>query len=242
MKPYLSIVISAYNESKRIGRTLDAIKDYMSRRSYTYEVIVVDDGSVDTTARVVDERMRAMPALSLLSFGENQGKGAATKAGMLAASGELRLFMDADGSTGIEELRKLLPYTQQGYDVVVGSRRVEGALIKEKQTVIREILGWVYRALAGAVVSTNVQDTQNGFKLFSAEAANAASEPGSKSASSLSESTTCRCSCARAPDIQAVAPTRIMTKSRRLSRSPHRLWKWVRAKRDLITSRTGRGV
>jgi glycosyltransferase involved in cell wall biosynthesis len=111
-----------------------------------------------------------MQHITLIQFPKNQGKGAAVKAGMLSASGDLRLFMDADGSTQIRELTKLLPYVSEGFDVVVGSRLISGAVKKTKQNLTREFLGWVFRNLTQLIMRTDVEDPQNGFKLFTANA------------------------------------------------------------------------
>lgn len=171
MKPYLSIIIPAYNESKRIGATLDSINDFVARQSFQCEVIVVNDGSTDTTSDVVNTKIHSIPRTRLISSPVNQGKGASVKKGMHAAQGEFRVFMDADNSTSIEEAGKLLPYTKQGYDVVIGSRYINGSEIQIGQKAFRKSLAKIFRSIAHILVPLSVTDTQNGFKLFSKKAA-----------------------------------------------------------------------
>lgn len=170
MPPYLSVVIPAFNEADRIGPTLDAVDAHLRTASYAYEIIVVDDGSTDATAVVVNQRVQSIPHLSLMRLPKNSGKGAAVRAGLLAAQGQWRLFTDADNSTSIEQVEKLLAHTDQ-YDVIVGSRQVAGADVAIKQGLLRETLGAIFRTITHLIVPLPIRDTQNGFKLFSAEAA-----------------------------------------------------------------------
>lgn len=151
--------------------TLRAVHDFLKLQRYAWEIIVVDDGSTDRTPSVVHNATADIPNLSLIQLPYNLGKGAAVREGMLAARGAARLFTDADNSTPIEEVNKLLPFFEQGYDVVVGSRRIDGAIIHARQQVGREILGACFRVLTRLIVPLPVKDTQNGFKLFSANAA-----------------------------------------------------------------------
>jgi glycosyltransferase involved in cell wall biosynthesis len=171
MQPYISIVIPAYNEFERIETTIRSATDYFKGKPQAFEVIVVDDGSSDKTAELVTGLMRELRNVKLSRLNHNQGKGAAVKRGMLEANGEVRLFMDADGSTAISELDKFLPVIQQGFDVVVGSRLADGAVKKVKQNFSREILGWVFRKLTRYMMNTSVLDPQNGFKIFTKVAA-----------------------------------------------------------------------
>ena len=170
MPPHLSIIIPAFNEEDRIGPTLDAVDAHVRSAPYTYEIIVVDDGSRDATARIVKEKIPTINRLSLISLPHNTGKGMAVRTGMLTARGEARLFMDADNSTSIEQVDTLLPLLGM-YDIIVGSRLVSGAVVAIKQGVFRDVLGAIFRLIAHATVPLPVRDTQNGFKLFSARAA-----------------------------------------------------------------------
>jgi len=169
MRPRVSIIIPAHNEAGRIKKTLRRLKEYLSGQTYIHEIIVVDDGSSDGTGAIVREMN--VPSVTVLTLAKNEGKGAAVRAGMLAAHGTYRLFMDADGSTDIGEIEKLLPWTIKGYDVVIGSRRITGAKIQVKQNPLRELLGHTFRTMTRLLVPLEFEDTQNGFKLFSENAA-----------------------------------------------------------------------
>ena len=166
----LSVIIPAFNEVKRIESTLAAADEYLKEKRISYEIIVVDDGSKDGTAALVRHLAEHIKYLSVLKLPYNQGKGAAVKKGMLAADGDLMLFMDADGSTNINELEKLIPYASQGYDIIFGSRLVQGAVKQTRQGHIRELLGWVFRTLSHLLTGIDVIDPQNGFKLFTQSA------------------------------------------------------------------------
>jgi dolichyl-phosphate beta-glucosyltransferase len=167
--PHLSIIIPAYNEEQRLPRTLDDVLAYLQSRSYDWEVVVVDDGSTDRTGSVVRERAGDSLALRLLQHpdGANHGKGAAVRLGMEAATGRYRLFMDADNSTTLDHVEKFWPWFDDGYDVVIGSRDVQGAQIEVHQRWYKEVAGnvgnWIIRFLA----VPGICDTQAGFKMFS---------------------------------------------------------------------------
>ena len=166
----ISIIIPCYNEEKRIGKTLQAVNHFLTKQTYSYEVIVVDNGSDDRTEEIVKEFQKEMPNIRLLRK-EKYGKGWAVKEGMLAAEGDYRLFTDADNSTDISQTNDLLEQAKQGYDVVVGSRQIKGAKILHPQSATRSFLGKIFRAVVKMLVPLPVKDTQNGFKLFSKEAA-----------------------------------------------------------------------
>jgi len=170
-KPYLSVVIPAYNEEKRIANTLLAIDKYLSHQNYEYEIIVVVDGAKDATAQVVGKYLPLIKNLHLIDNKDNHGKGAVVAQGMLEAQGEIRLFTDADNSTSIEQVANLIPYFSEGYDVVIGSRRVKGAKIAQHQPFMREIAGRVGNLIIQILAVPFVWDTQCGFKAFSSRAA-----------------------------------------------------------------------
>ena len=172
MNPHLSIVIPAYNEEQRIGSTLQAVDQFVIGMPYVIEVIVVDDGSLDRTSEMVSVLANTHRYLHLIRFPSNQGKGAAIRAGMLSAKGRYRLFMDADNSTSVNQATSLLAAAENGgAEVVVGSRHVPGSVIVTNQNLMREILGLIFRMLIRTIAPTGVRDTQNGFKLFTAHAA-----------------------------------------------------------------------
>lgn len=171
---YLSIVIPAYNEAKRIGPTLQSVGDWLGTQSFDGEVIVVNNRSVDTTADVVREYMRRYPFIRLVDE-RRPGKGYAVAAGMLFAAGQVRLFMDADNSTSIDHFAECKGYVEKGYDVVVGSLAVPGATIVRggEEPLWRVWLGKLGNQIIQRVAVPGIQDTQRGFKVFSAEAARA---------------------------------------------------------------------
>ncbi|MEK7500209.1 MAG: dolichyl-phosphate beta-glucosyltransferase [Patescibacteria group bacterium] len=165
---YLSVIIPAYNEEKRIEKTLLSVHEYLSRQSYEYEIIVVSDGSRDKTTNVVEGLQSKVANLKLLANIENHGKGWVVRQGMLAAQGDLRLFMDADNSTTIDQVESFLPFFSDGlYDIVVGSRRIEGANIAVKQPWSRDFLGGIFRLVVHILVPLGATDSQAGFKCFS---------------------------------------------------------------------------
>lgn len=165
----LSIIIPAYNEEKRLGRTLARIRDYFAGRAVwpeEIEFIVVDDGSTDGTARVVRDWMREMPSLRLVSNPANHGKGYSVRQGMLAARGRIALFSDADLSTPIEESEKLLAAIEAGNDVAIGSRAIDRSLIVVHQSRFREVAGMIFNGFVRLITGLPLHDTQCGFKAF----------------------------------------------------------------------------
>lgn len=165
----VSVVIPAYNEQARIGSTLIRTLDHLAVHHPTAEVIVVDDGSTDDTTTVASQvggdRVR------VLRQPGNRGKGAAVRRGMLEATGEFVLFMDADLSTPIEELEKVLGYARLGSDVVIGSRAMHDSDIRSRQPRLRELMGRTFNLIVRALVMNGIRDTQCGFKLFRQRAA-----------------------------------------------------------------------
>ena len=170
--PYLSVIIPAYKEGERIGRNLLEIDKYLKGESYTYEIIVVVDGSPDNTAEVARNYSLQVPHLRVIDNKENHGKGYVVRQGLLEAQGKYRVFLDADGSTSITHLETCLPQMEAGYDVVIGSRKVEGSFIQVHQPKHREIMGeggnWLIRIILGL---WSYPDTQCGFKMLSGKAA-----------------------------------------------------------------------
>lgn len=164
----LHIVIPAYNEQSRIRPTLESIYDYFSSKQSTLEtfkVVVVDDGSLDDTRTVV-ENFGSYKNLFLTPPRPNFGKGFSVKQGMLANTGNVALFMDADGSTHISEFEKLDNALSNGYDVAIGSRAIEGANIIIHQPFYREMMGRTFNFVAKWLAGLNFKDTQCGFKAF----------------------------------------------------------------------------
>ena len=168
---HLSIVIPAYNEERRIGPSLARILAYLGAQSWPAEVLVVIDGSRDRTAEVVRGVATCAVPVQVLDTGINLGKGACVRRGMLAARGALRLFTDADLSTPIEEVERLAHAVDRGYDVAIGSRRLAGSRIAVAQPWWRRVMGRTFAWCVQRIAVPGIQDTQCGFKLFSARAA-----------------------------------------------------------------------
>lgn len=168
---HLSVVIPAYNEAERIGATLGKIHDYLQTKDYPYEIIVVDDGSRDNTTGLVSQIARQIPCISLLENGVNRGKGYSVRAGVLNAQGAMILFSDADLSTPIGEVDKLIPWLGRGYDIAIGSRGLPGSEILVRQPWRRQLMGKVFNRLVQLLAVSGINDTQCGFKLFTKEAA-----------------------------------------------------------------------
>ena len=167
----LSVIVPSYNEENRIEKTLYAISQFLQKQTYSYEILVINDGSKDNTAKVVNSISLRVPNLRLIDNKDNHGKGWVTKQGMLAASGDIRLFMDADNSTKVDEIQKMVAFFDQGFDAVVGSRRIEGSNIAVKQSAFRDFLGGIFRLIVHILVPVGVTDSQCGFKAFSETAA-----------------------------------------------------------------------
>jgi glycosyltransferase involved in cell wall biosynthesis len=163
----LSIVIPAYNEERRLPKTLDSIFAYLQERPYRAEVLVVDDGSSDRTRELVGASQGRYPALRLVPNGGNRGKGFSVRHGMLEARGEIALFTDADLSTPIEEADKLLAAIRdEGYAAAIGSRAVDRSLIEVHQSATREQAGIFFNRMVRWILGIEFSDTQCGFKAF----------------------------------------------------------------------------
>jgi glycosyltransferase involved in cell wall biosynthesis len=166
-QPFLSVVIPAYNEAARIEDTLAQIHAYLSLRSYPWEIVVSDDGSVDRTARLVSAFAAANPGVRLLSL-EHRGKGWAVQQGMLAATGVYRFLCDADLSMPVEQLARFLVPEVGEADILVGSRELAQSR-RFGEPARRRLMGRVFNLLIRTLALPGIQDTQCGFKLFRAE-------------------------------------------------------------------------
>lgn len=168
---FLSVVIPAYNEEGRLAATVSRIVEYAGSNFDRYEVLVVDDGSTDGTAGLARELSIGRPELSVIRNEENRGKGYSVRRGMLSAGGDLLLLSDADLSTPIEEMDKLLRYIDEGYDVAIGSRGLSDSQVEVRQPWYRERMGKTFNFLVRSLLIRGFRDTQCGFKLFRGEAA-----------------------------------------------------------------------
>ena len=164
----LSFIIPAYNEAERIGRSLEKAIAYFSERDYTWEILVVDDGSTDTTTDIVEAF--AGRGVKLLRQPQNMGKGAAVRRGMLESTGEYRIFSDADFSTPVEETDRALEHLK-AFDVAIGSRAIDRSSVVVHQPWYRETMGKIFNLIVQAVAVSGIKDTQCGFKGFRAGAA-----------------------------------------------------------------------
>ena len=169
MEPYLSVVVPAYNEASRLPLTLTKLMKYLESRDYIFEVLVVDDGSEDRTADIVEEMAAQHPDLQGVR-NPHRGKGYAVRTGMLQANGRFILYSDADFSAPIEEVEKLLPYLERNADVVIGSREGLGAARFDEPSY-RHLMGRVFNTFVRLVALPQFHDTQCGFKAFRKEAA-----------------------------------------------------------------------
>lgn len=168
----ISIIIPAFNEERRLPKTLDCVGAYLNAHSLRAEIIVVDDGSSDATARLVESYQDRYSSLRMLSNGRNRGKGFSVRRGMLEARGEFALFTDADLSTPIEEADKLLAMLKnQGYDGAIGSRALDRSLIRIHQSAVREQSGILFNYFVRWIMGIDFLDTQCGFKAFRTERA-----------------------------------------------------------------------
>lgn len=168
-QPELSIIIPAYNEGERLGRGLTRIRDYFASQPLGLtgiEILVVDDGSTDDTAKIAAERAREFASFRLVSNGQNRGKGYSVRHGILEARGRIALFTDADLSAPIEESEKLFRAIREGNAVAIGSRSIDRSLIFARQSRLREIAGIIFNALMRLFTGLDIEDTQCGFKAF----------------------------------------------------------------------------
>ena len=143
----------------------------LSGVDYSYEILVVNDGSKDNTAFVVKNMAKMVKNLKLVDFKDNLGKGGAVKQGMLLATGKIRLFTDADNSTSIDQFEKMIPIFKEGYGVVIGSRALKGAKLDPPEPLYRQAIGKTLNLLVQLFLLPGIWDTQCGFKAYTDEAA-----------------------------------------------------------------------
>ncbi|MCI0398521.1 MAG: glycosyltransferase family 2 protein [Chloroflexi bacterium] len=174
VKPYLSVIIPAYDEEKRIGATLEAIYAYLAGQPFTWEVLVVLDGVKDDTLGVVQAFGAGKEHLRWIDRQENRGKGYTIREGMLAARGDIRLFTDADNSTDMAHFDKMKPLFERGANVVICSRDKKDAADARQavpQPLLKRLLGDLGNLFIQVVAVPGIWDTQCGFKAFRAAAA-----------------------------------------------------------------------
>lgn len=167
----VSLIIPAYNEEKRIGKSLEQIFQFCNAQALPYEIIIVDDGSVDGTALLIQQKFGSHAQLRIIRQPKRAGKGAALKRGMVEGLGQYIFFSDADLSVPITTLPALLSELQQGSDISIGSRRAPGAKIEVHQPFLRESMGRMFTFLSNLVLGLRYRDVTCGFKGFRREAA-----------------------------------------------------------------------
>jgi len=167
--PFLSIVIPAHNEEKRLPRTLEQVFAFLSTQAYTAEVLVIENGSQDRTLELAQQAAQSHPQLRVMHI-EGRGKGLAIRAGMLEARGDYRFFCDADLSMPIEEIVKFLPPQLEGFDLAIASREAPGA-VRYDEPAYRHWGGRVINLVIRILILPGMNDTQAGFKCFRAGAA-----------------------------------------------------------------------
>ncbi len=165
---FLSIIVPAYNEEKRLPGSLEAIDRFLQQQSYTYEVLIVENGSTDGTTDVAERFAEEHPYVRVLH--SRKGKGAAVKVGVLSARGEHLFICDADLSMPIEEVNKFLPPVLDGYDIAIASREVPGAR-RYNEPFYRHLEGRVFNWIVRILAVPGIQDTQCGFKCFKRDVA-----------------------------------------------------------------------
>jgi dolichyl-phosphate beta-glucosyltransferase len=168
----LSLIIPAYNERWRLPPTLIDIIDYVEHRKLHYEIIVVDDGSTDETSDIVRKFERVRPNdLRCIRLPKNRGKGHAVRTGAVNATGKRIIFLDADGATPIAEIERLEAALDGGADIAIGSRAMKSTETQIKTVWYRKLLGRIFNSCVNLILLPEINDTQCGFKMFTAEAA-----------------------------------------------------------------------
>lgn len=167
----ISVVVPAYNEGKRLPNTLPVLWERIQKIFPVFEIIVVDDGSSDGTADFVVSFAEGHRGIRLIRYETNRGKGYAVRTGVLAATGELVLFSDADLSTPVEEVLKLREALETGADVAIGSRATRQTVIEKRQPLYRVLMGKTFNKFVQLLATPGIFDTQCGFKLFTRAAA-----------------------------------------------------------------------
>ena len=169
--PGLSVVLPVYNEAQVLDPTLTTLIPFLEGLGRSFEVLCVDDGSRDGSGEILAAWAAREPRVRVETLAENRGKGAAVRHGVLAAEGELILFMDADLSTPLAETPGFVGALDSGYDVAIGNRRAPGSDIRRHQPWLRETLGKGFTVLTRSLLAPGVHDFTCGFKCFRREAA-----------------------------------------------------------------------
>jgi len=167
---YLSIIIPVYNEETSILDSIQKYTNYLNRQKYNYEVVIVNDGSLDGTEKIIKELAQKNNKIKIINRNENKGKGFSVCEGLLQSSGDYRLFIDADGATSIDHIDKIWDSLKNGFDVVIGTRNSKdaiGAKQEIKQALWKRTLGVCGNKIIQMLTVKDIWDTQCGFKVFS---------------------------------------------------------------------------
>lgn len=167
----LSVVVPAYNEQARLKRSIERMVEYFDQQDYSYEILVVSDGSVDQTEDIVRAAAKVHPAVQLLSYTPNKGKGHAVRYGILRSTGDYVLFSDADLAAPIQEIEKLWPHVLNEAEIAIGSRPLKESNLVVHQPWYREAAGRTFNLAVRLLACRGIHDTQCGFKLFRRDAA-----------------------------------------------------------------------
>ena len=171
LDPYLSIIVPAYNEKKRLASTLIPTIEFLKHQTYSSEIIIVSDGSTDDTVAISEQHKLLFNNIKVIEYFPNRGKGYAVKTGMLNAKGKYRLFMDADYAVPIDYVQTFLSLINHNYDLVIGSRGLRQSQVESHQPFIRESLAKIFGIVQRIILGLPILDTQCGFKLFTKESA-----------------------------------------------------------------------
>lgn len=167
--PHLSVVVPAYNEEPNFKNgTIDEVPKYLEKQDYSWEILIVDDGSDDNTAKLAEAFAKKHKNTKVVK-NPHQGKAETVKTGVMTAKGQLVLFTDFDQATPISEIEKLLPYFPE-YDIVIGSRQLPGAK-REKEPFYRHLMGLIFNRIVQLIAVRGIWDTQAGFKCFKSQVA-----------------------------------------------------------------------
>lgn len=167
--PFLSIILPVHNEENRLPKTLEQVDRFITSRSFKSEVIIVENGSNDRSLEIAREYSRSHPTFQVYHE-DARGKGLAVRSGMLKASGHYRIFCDVDFSMPVDEIMRFLPPQVTNVDVVIGSREAKGA-VRYNEPAYRHLIGRIFNSMVRFMVLPGLQDSQCGFKLFSAACA-----------------------------------------------------------------------
>ena len=171
---HLSIIIPAYNEETNLNKNINKYDEYLNRQSYDYEIIIVNDGSIDNTEKIAKEIALKNKKIKLINNKTNKGKGFAVRTGLLLANGDYRLFIDADGATSINHLDKIWPYFKNNNDIIIGSRNAKdatGAHQAKPQALWKRLFGIFGNYFIQFLTIKGINDTQCGFKILTKKSA-----------------------------------------------------------------------